>query len=473
MPLDKYNKLNMENVRHLFNGIAFFLLLSCAPAVSNVNALQTSELEKPSWVSSKPVSGFYYVGIGYSQKSSSENYLQSSKQNALDDMISEIRVNISSVSVLNQMDNTDGFSEQYESMIKTTASDDVEGYELVDTWEGDGQYWTYYRLSKEKYRDRKAAKRRNVLDLATDNYLKANQLIEKGEIASGLTLYINGLYTMAPYLGESNEISVGGDSILLGNALYDKIQNTFNDLVITSEQEQYLINRRLSKDESIEVAVRTKSENNQVSEFPLMANFSTGAGIVIPEYTTDEDGVATILLSSIRSKESKQVITIMPDIDKLTPENTDTKKYGLLLKSLQLPQKKLQLQIQKPVVYLESVEKKLGEPVSSKQVSDKIKQLLSEEGFTFGRIKDKADLWVEVAADTAKGKASGSIYITYFNLSINVIDMTTGAEIHHAGIDRLKAYSLNYGRSSQSGYDKALEILEKETMPKLIEEILR
>lgn len=468
-----YNKLYMKNVRHLLNGIPIFLLMSCAPTVSNVNVLQTGEPEKPAWVSSKPVSGFYYVGIGYSQKSSSENYLQSSKQNALDDMISEIQVNISSVSVLNQLDSNEGFSEQYESMIKTTASDDVEDYELVDAWENDDQYWVYYRLSKEKYKKHKAEKRKNALDLATDNYVKANELIENEEIASALTLYINGLYTIAPYLGESNKTSVGGDSILLGNAIFDKIQTTFNDLIITTAREQYIINRRLSKDESIKVVLRTKSKNMGVSELPLMASFSSGAGQVNPDYVTDIDGVATILLSSIRSKEAKQVITVILDIDKLTLGNIDTKKYGLLLKRLHLPQKQLHFQIQNPVVYLQTVEKKLGEPVNSTQISDKIKKILSEDGFTFGRIRDKADLWIAVAADTERGKSSGSIFVTYFDLKINVIDQMTGAEIHHAGINRLKAYSLNYERSSQSGYDKALEILENKTIPQLIEEILQ
>jgi hypothetical protein len=167
------------------------------------------------------------------------------------------------------------------------------------------------------------------------------------------------------------------------------------------------------------------------------------------------------------------VIGVSPDIDKLLPLVEDKEKYALLLQGIQLPKKEIQLQVKKTIVYIESIEKKLGEPSQSDVMAKRIKQVLSAEGFAFGNDKTSADLLVEVAADTEKGKASGSIYITYFNLKINVINVSTGTEVHHAGIDRLKAYSLNYERSSQSGYDKGLEILEKETMPELIDQILR
>ncbi len=468
----KYNIPSVKNVHHLFSAMAILLLMSCAPSVLPVNALQADLNGKPEWVSQKPTNSRYYVGVGYSRKSTSENYVQSAKNNALDDMISEIKVNISSVSVLNQMDNSEGFTEQYESIIKTTTSEEVEDYELVGSWEGTEQYWVYYRLSKAKYKKRKAEKRKNAIAIAKDNYIQGLQHIEQGNITSGITLYINGLYAMGAYLGQSNKTLVKGDSILLGNALYNEIQDAFNEMVISSKKDKYLINRRLDDDEAIDVMVRTKSKNVAVRELPLKASFSVGQGSVHPDYVTDYEGKATVLLSSIRSREAKQMITVMADVDKLVTSEENKRKYGLLLQGLQLPQKELYFQIKKPIIYLESIEKRLGALSNSTQITNKVKQMFSAEGFTLGRIKEKADLWIEVLADTDKGKASGSIYVTYFNLKINVIDMNTGAEIHHAGIDRLKAYSLNYERSSQSGYDKALEVLENKTMPKLIGEIL-
>jgi len=468
-----HNNFKVKNIRFFISFLAVHILISCAPSVVPVNALQTEQSDRPEWVSRKPASSFYYVGVGYSQKDRSDNYVQSSKQNALDDMISEISVSISSVSVLNQLDDGKGLSEQYESIIKTAASDDIEGYELVDSWENEDQYWVYYRLSKSKYKQRKEEMRENAMTLAKDNYVGGKQRIAEGDITSGLRLYVNGLYVMAPYLAQSNNVLVNGDSVLLGNALYNEIQKTFNEMTISSEKEQYTINRILDSDVSIDVAVKTKGKNQPIGELPLKAKFLVGEGNVQQEYTTNARGTTDILLSSIRSKEPKQVISVTPDIDKLITSQEGRKKYGMLLQGLQLPQKELHFQIKKPIVYIESSEKRLGQPTQGTSINEKVKQIFSTEGFVLGRIKDKADLWVELIADTDKGKASGSIYVTYFNLNINVIDMATGAEIHHAGIDRLKAYSLNYDRSSQSGYDKALEILEKETMPKLIEEILR
>jgi len=466
--------LFIKMVRYILMISTVMLLLACAPTVLPVNALQTQLVNnRPEWVSRKPNSGSYYIGVGYSHKSSSDNYVQSAKSNALDDMISEIKVNISSVSVLNQMDNSDGFTEKYESIIKTSTSDEIEDYELVDSWEDENQYWVYYKLSKSKYRKRKIEKRKNAIALAKDDYLIGRQQIKDGQVTIGIATCINGLYEMAPYLAQSNKTWIDGDSVLLGNSIYNEIQTAFNDIDISTTKQEYAVNRRLDKDEAIDIYIKTKSKRQPVSEMPLKAKFTVGSGGVHPDYLTNDQGLTTVLISSIKSREAKQVVTVLPDLERLANLDDTKKKYGVLLEGIKLPQKELYFQVKKPIVFIDAKESKLGIETNGTQITAKIKQLLSNEGFILGRIKDKADLWIEVLADTEKGKASGSIFITYFNLSINVIDMNTGAEVHHAGINKLKAYSLNYERSSQSGYDKAVEVLETKTLPELIEEILQ
>ncbi len=74
----------------------------------------------------------YYIGIGHSAKDGINNYIQIAKSSALEDIISEIRVTVSSTSVLSQIDANKEFQERYEQIIKTTASDELEEYEQVD-----------------------------------------------------------------------------------------------------------------------------------------------------------------------------------------------------------------------------------------------------------------------------------------------------------------------------------------------------
>jgi arginine repressor len=77
---------------------------------------------------------------------------RSAKKSALDDLVSQIKVNVSSTSVLSQLEVDRKLQEQYEQIIQTTAADEIEEFELVDAWEDPTNYWVYYRLSISRYR---------------------------------------------------------------------------------------------------------------------------------------------------------------------------------------------------------------------------------------------------------------------------------------------------------------------------------
>ena len=79
--------------------ILALLLGGCSPSLTNTGLKTDLQNTKPAWLNSKPVQDSYYVGIGHSNKDGLNNYIQSAKQSALEDMVSEIRVNISSTSV--------------------------------------------------------------------------------------------------------------------------------------------------------------------------------------------------------------------------------------------------------------------------------------------------------------------------------------------------------------------------------------
>lgn len=110
--------------------------------------------ERPAWVANKPTEEGYYIGIGSASKRLND-YLGIAKKNALQDLVSDIRISISSTSILNQIDKNYQFKEEYESNIKTTAADDIEDFERVASFEDDQNYWVYYRLSKTRYQAQK------------------------------------------------------------------------------------------------------------------------------------------------------------------------------------------------------------------------------------------------------------------------------------------------------------------------------
>ncbi|MFN8887959.1 MAG: hypothetical protein ACK5WF_10895, partial [Cyclobacteriaceae bacterium] len=133
----------------------------------------------------------------------------------------------------------------------------------------------------------------------------------------------------------------------------------------------------------------------------------------------------------------------------------------------------LLLNVQRPLVYLNASEKSLGAVKSSLQISNRIRNYLTNAGFEFTDDKKKAELSLSVDANSEKGAVSGSIYITYVTAVIRVAAVKDNKEIYATTLDRIKGFSLDYERSSQEAYNKSLEVLEKEKLPELLNSILQ
>ncbi|MEO1055018.1 MAG: LPP20 family lipoprotein, partial [Bacteroidota bacterium] len=231
--------------------IIVLLATACAPGLNPSGSSSKSEFAgKPDWLSRKPFSQGYYRGIGYSPKTSG-NYIQIAKKSALEDLVSEIKVNVSSSSILSQIDRNYEFQEEYQSLIKTTAADEIQEYELVDAWEDENSYWVYYQLSKARYNEIKAEEKRNATNLAFDFFKKAKEAERSYDAIQAMGFYFKALKGMEKYLGEAVRVDYKGNSIFLGNEIYASLQKILDKMVIRSDRNEYTINRRLNKGKSI------------------------------------------------------------------------------------------------------------------------------------------------------------------------------------------------------------------------------
>jgi hypothetical protein len=208
------------------------------------------------------------------------------------------------------------------------------------------------------------------------------------------------------------------------------------------------------------------------SGIPIKASFKKGSGIVFPTYKTNDQEQAKMLLSKINSRDIEQTIEVALDLDAIS-NLSDSRVYNLLASTFNIPSSKVLLQVQRPVVYLTANEKNFGRDKNANQLANKIKNLLALEGFEFTGDRYAAELWVDVKADCEQGTVSGSIFISYLNGLIRVADINDGREIYSTTLDRIKGYGLDYDRSGQDAYNKAVDAIEKEYMADLLNGILQ
>src|ERR1043165_7908647 len=120
------------------------------------------------------------------------------KKNALYDLSSEIKVDISSNSVLYTVQNNSNFNENFNSLIKLSNSDNIEGYSLVDSYENSKQYWVYYQLDKQEYANLKAKKKQQVIAKASNLIVSSFADEKNNDFSSSLKKRIQAFGTLTP-----------------------------------------------------------------------------------------------------------------------------------------------------------------------------------------------------------------------------------------------------------------------------------
>ena len=449
------------------------IVLGCSPSATKSSLKSDTQKVKPTWLTAKPVQSGYFVGIGHGTKDGSNNYIQSAKSSALEDLVSEIKVNISSTSVLSQTDINKEFQEKYEQIIQTTAVDEIEEFEQVEAWEDERNYWVYYRLSKQRYKEIKDQKKRDAVSLGLDFFTKARQAEQNSEPVLALGFYYQGFRAIEKYLDDPIRLDFDGKEILLTNEIIAGMQLLLDRMELLLEPKEIVLNRRLAQAElSVIAKASFKGSQNVIANLPLAASFEKGSGDIFPNYKTNEEGRTKILLTKISSRDIEQTVAVQVDMMSFAGDGS-SEIYPLIARKMVVPKAIFLMRVQRPLVYVSSVEKSLGIDKSNQQLTNKIKNYLSNSGFEFTDDKSKAELLLDVNANSEKGAVSGSIYITYVTAVIRVATTKDSKEIYATTLDRIKGFSLNYERSSQEAYNKSMETLEKEKLPELLNMILQ
>ncbi|MFZ5999390.1 MAG: hypothetical protein ACOYW3_02705, partial [Bacteroidota bacterium] len=251
------------------------------------------------------------------------------------------------------------------------------------------------------------------------------------------------------------------------------IQQLLDRMQLVATPSSLNLNRRVAlSDQSVMVKATFKDNGKTVVDLPLKAAFDKGAGDVFPDYKTDGSGQAKILLTKISARDLEQSVGVRVNLLAFAGQDASP-IYGLVAQKLTVPKAEILMKVQRPLVYLTSMEKSLGVDKSNRQITNKIKNYLANSGFEFTDDRSKAELFMDVNSDSERGAVSGSIYITYVTAVIKVATARDNKEIYATTLDRIKGYSLDYDRSSQEAYNKSLETLEKEKLPELLNAILQ
>lgn len=425
--------------------------------------------DKPDWIDTRPVNDAYYIGIGYAQKDPGlGNYHQIARDNALKDLASEITVNISSSFIHTIAEQAGMVVEDVQSYVRSTTEASLEGYELVDKWENDKEYWVYYRLSKAKYRSAKQQKLDKATSMGLDLYRKGKNNEARGNYANALVYYVQAFNPIQEYIGEPLLVDYDGSQIYLMNSIYSAIQ----DLLANLELQTISPNRKAKVGQSLKKPLQVKALYNgtrPIANLPLTFEFIRGKGSLIRQAITDRNGIGQSRVNKITATDRIQIIQVKPNL-KSSLGSGASKLIQNIVDNFTIPSTKFVLDISGLTAYLDVSEKPIEGTASVLYIEPKLKNALTTYGFDFTKDISKADLMIKLAAAARKGTVMHDLYVAWVDMNLSIVDLSSGKEIYKNSFSNIKGINLDYAKASVKAFENAAKEVEK-ILPGVVKQI--
>lgn len=401
----------MKNVSYI---VVLIILLASCKSKQAVVAPQAVEVKVPVWVSSRPNNGFKYIGVGFGDKVKGGNYQMEAKKNALYDLASEIKVDISSNSVLYTVQNNNNFNENFNSLIKLSNSDNIEGYTLVDSYENDKQYWVYYQLDKQDYINQKALKKQQIITKAS-NLIASSFYDEKNkDFSASLKKRIQAFGVLTPYLSEEINFDPAQTSgIKTVFDLTNVIQQQLQSITVVAQKTMPSLKPYQSTYAPLIYNLELKTKT-PLQNFPLLVSSDEDKINVTEKTSTDNTGALQIKVNSVEPLNQNIAFSLNPDITTLMGTDSVGRAGVTLLKQfIQTAALKVQANVSNITIFINSVERNFGKPTGLNSIETFIKQRFNGQEIRLTDRPDDADYIIESVAETQEDISSDVLEKNY------------------------------------------------------------
>lgn len=443
---------------HIF--IAFFImtLLSCGGTEN-----MSSNREVPSWVQSKPQDPFAYIGIGVARVQQDGSHLQTAKTAALSDLSSEISVEISSMSLLHQMEFNRRFREEFRAQTEITSSENVEGFEQVDSYEKDGYYWVQYRLDRGIYAQIRADRKQAAISRALNYYNLAKAAASEHQIQGALTHAFTALGEIKAYLNES--VPVGGMDEDLAISLYSFIDSVLSSIEVVAVERELELTRYSQNRNQVFFRTRTV-DGYTLNNIPVYVYY-TGGFLRDAQLLSNNRGEVVLTIPAAGSE--NQYEQLEADINYVALASSATNDPLLRLMVTRHPSTKasVSLNVVAPKVFLQSGEYNGEVELLNQPIAAALRKFLLDNRFSIVSVKEEADLIISIDATSQNMGIQNQMHQARLTGEIVVTD-ETGNMLSSFPLDGFRGVQLSKEGASQDAFRRAIQELEDHEFRKLL-----
>lgn len=461
-------------MRFIYISLAFIFMASCKGPGKIAGSKEELPVQepKPTWIDNRPISQTYYIGIGSSSKLSEPlEFSNVAKNNALNDLASEISVTIKGESFLNTLEVNRNFQEEFMSQVSAQTDEYVEGFDVMGTWQDKNEYWVYYRLSKAKHAEIKARIKNEVLSSAYDSYMRGKEMIAEKDASAAIQNFLTGLQSMEPYWNEPNPFTIeSGEEIYLDNELYNSLTRLVNRIEINIPANEILLSAQNDYMET--VGIQTMYDGLEIGQIPLIYNYDEGKYTRNKAINSNDLGLVSVNVQNVEIPSDGNELMVAVNLEKMIgPFSNDRLMKGvtdkLVQKVVYVP-----IEIVMPKFFVESYETNLGEELGSAHLRNSLKNELTDKGMSLAGNVNSADYLIQIKSSTNQGGTSQGFHVSYLEFELEIIHRVTGDVVYQTSKNQIKGLQLNFEAAGMEAYKKGGKLIEKEITKDIINSIL-
>lgn len=468
-------------MKQLFTPFLTLLLLfafwGCSSSKSTTSTPEVQAPPKPAWVNSRPMDNHYFVGIAVvDKKRYPHNYAEEARKMALQDIASEIEVDIKSTSMLYTFESTNGgFRDEYRSYARMTTNKQLRNFELEDIYETEDKYWVYYRLSKSRYQRDKNERMEKALENSKQFVGEAQNLRKQTRYRDAFVHYMRALRSVEEFAGEPLRTQYNGEEVFWGNALPSEINAFAASLKFDNPGSQHTVLWGLAPQNSAVTVVLRDESGSAIAGIPVRIAYSEG--FIRPRITlTNVRGEVSANLTKIKEKKEQQQLIFTVDLLEMfnAAEQEPADEFmEKLIERIAAPAKERTLLVEAPRVAVNyTARMPVGIVTGNEPVTSAVERL-TKLGFRVVQNKSTADLSFDIDVNSKLLEPMADMHRCELTVQISVTELRTGELLYNETLPNIRGVQLSDAAAAQNGVYKTADELNEIAVPRFHRYLLR
>ena len=349
----------------------------------------------PSWLNSRPQDPLYWHGIGYAAFDNNKNPNSLAKEYAIQEISSQIKVNISSEMNIVVTDFNGSIDNAVTSVMQSRVDLLLPELEFVGNFKDKSGIYFYARLNKSKYQAAMERLRENA-KVTIINYLRD---AENEFGLQSFKIIQKAWKEIIPFTDEPIIVNIDGNDFNLYSLIKQKLEKFNRRIILKGKLEKELMKTFIDRNNSISIEVRDANTNKLLPGVPISISIFDTEQVIY----SDEKGTARKVIKPIFDPGSFE-IKFQLDKESLWSEDNhglefDPSSYSISVNVL--PANGIII----------SSEKNLGKLMEQNIIEPFLKKMLNA---SVEYVDNNADFVIRIESDTEERSKRVNVKFPYF-----------------------------------------------------------